>query len=138
METRKFMTANIRMPVEIFEDGSYKIYTDLYKIDFSDSLDDPDLMKVCLSNTDLDSDSDSDAKSCIDETADTPFIERITQILAKEIKPHRNRTSTNTTFKHFLPLRKSRMRFSRKQKDPIRINSSTEDADLLEVKTATA
>ena len=47
METRKFITANIRMPVEIFEDGSYKIYTDLYKIDFSDSLDDPDLMKVC-------------------------------------------------------------------------------------------
>jgi hypothetical protein len=136
METRKFITANIRMPVEIFEDGSYKIYTDLYKIDFSDSLDDPDLMKVCLSNTDLDLDADAD--SCIEDPDQPSFIEKITQILANEIKPRRNRVSTNTTFKHFFPLRKSRMRFSRKQKEPIRINSSTEDAGLLEVKTAPA
>jgi hypothetical protein len=124
------MTAMIQMPVEIFEDGSYKIYTDLYKIDFSDSLDDPDLMNVLLSNLDLD--------SCIEESETPSFIEKITQILANEIKPRRNRTSVNTSFKHYSPSQKSKMRFSRKRKEPIRINSSTEDAGLLEVKMAKA
>jgi len=136
MENRKFMTAMIQMPVEIFEDGSYKIYTDLYKIDFSDSLDDPDLMNVLLSNLDLDSYADAD--SCIEESENPSFIEKITQILANEIKPRRNRTSVNTSFKHYSSSQKSKMRFSRKQKEPIRINSSTEDAGLLEVKMAKA
>ena len=136
MTTRKFMTAMIQMPVEIFEDGSYKIYTDLYKIDFSDSLDDPDLMNVLLSNLDLDSDADAD--SCIEESENPLFIEKITQILANEIKPRRNRTSVNTSFKHYFPSQKSKMQFSRKRKEPIRINSSTEDAGLLEVKMAKA
>ena len=48
METRQFMTAIIQMPVEIFKDGTYQIYTDLYKIDFLSSLDDPDLRNACM------------------------------------------------------------------------------------------
>jgi hypothetical protein len=65
-------------------------------------------------------------------------MEKITQILAKEIKPRRNRVSTNTTFKNYSALRKSTMRFSRKNKEPIRINSGTEDVGLLEAKTELA
>jgi hypothetical protein len=130
MANRKFMTAILRIPVEIFEDESYQIYTDLYKIDFSDSLDDPDL--IASLTPELESETQESPSAIV------PFIEKITQILANEIKPRRNRTSTNTTFKNYSSLRKSNMRFSRKQKDPIRINSSTEDADLFGAKTETA
>lgn len=133
MTTRKFMTAIIRMPVEIFDDGTYKIYTESYKIDFSDLEDECELLSY------LPEDSDDGEISVVEEEEDTspprePFMERITQILAKEIKPRRNRVSTNTTFKNYSALRKSTMRFSRKNKDPIQINSSTEDAGLLEAK----
>jgi|LauGreDrversion4_2_1035121.scaffolds.fasta_scaffold288471_2 hypothetical protein len=146
METRQFMTAIIQMPVEIFKDGTYQIYTDLYKIDFLSSLDDPDLRNACM-NTDSsvseeeedDPDLESEGGEDVDEEPQTPLIETITQILAREIKPRRrNRTSANTSFKQYLPSRKSNMRFSRKQKDPIHISSGTEDAGLLEAKTATA
>ena len=137
MTTRKFMTAIIRMPVEIFDDGTYKIYTESYKIDFSDLEDESELLSY------LPEDSDDGEISVVEEEEDTspprePFMERITQILAKEIKPRRNRVSTNTTFKNYSALRKSTMRFSRKNKEPIRINSGTEDVGLLEAKTELA
>ena len=137
MTTRKFMTAIIRMPVEIFDDGTYKIYTESYKIDFSDLEDESELLSY------LPEDSDDGEISVVEEEEDTspprePFIERITQILANEIKPRRNRVSTNTTFKNYSALRKSTMRFSRKNKEPIRINSGTEDVGLLEAKTELA
>jgi hypothetical protein len=134
METRKFMTALIRMPVEIFDDGTYKIYTDLYKINISDSLDDSELYDALLTESPSDSDSESDQEPSEKE----PFIERITEILAKEIKPRRNRVSENASFKNYSSLRKSNLRFSRKQKDAIHINSNTMDAGLLEVKTEQA
>jgi hypothetical protein len=131
------MTAIIRMPVEIFDDGTYKIYTESYKIDFSDLEDESELLSY------LPEDSDDGEISVVEEEEDTstprePFIERITQILANEIKPRRNRVSTNTTFKNYSALRKSAMRFSRKNKEPIRINSGTEDVGLLEAKTELA
>jgi hypothetical protein len=131
------MTAIIRMPVEIFDDGTYKIYTESYKIDFSDLEDESELLSY------LPEDSDDGEISVVEEEEDTspprePFIERITQILANEIKPRRNRVSTNTTFKNYSALRKSTMRFSRKNKEPIRINSGTEDVGLLEAKTELA
>ena len=130
------MTAIIRMPVEIFDDGTYKIYTELYKIDFSDLVDETELLSY------LPEDSDDGEISVAEEEEEspnsTPFMEKITQILAKEIKPRRNRVSTNTTFKNYSALRKSTMRFSRKNKEPIRINSGTEDVGLLEAKTELA
>ena len=136
MTTCKFMTAIIRMPVEIFDDGTYKIYTELYKIDFSDLVDETELLSY------LPEDSDDGEISVAEEEEEspnsTPFMEKITQILAKEIKPRRNRVSTNTTFKNYSALRKSTMRFSRKNKEPIRINSGTEDVGLLEAKTELA
>lgn len=132
MANRRFVTAILRIPVEIFEDETYQIYTDLYKIDFSDSLDDLDFIASLIPESKPESESQESPSVIV------PFIEKITQILANEIKPRRNRTSSNTTFKNYSSLRKSNMRFSRKQKDPIRINSSTEDADLLGAKTETA
>ena len=153
MSDRKFMMATISMPVEIFEDGSHRIYTELYKIDFSESIEDSEILDSIMKisggeiGTDSDSDSDSDSEKSMEEPEESTFIEKISQILASEIKPRRA-PSLNTSFKVY-PHRRStskNLRFSRKTREAIHItdedcalsNSNKAVADSPEVKMETA
>ena len=111
MSNRKFMTAIIHIPVEIYDDGSHKIYTDLYTIDFSNNI--TSSMWEHFNTPEPDTPEQVESPPSIEET--------IYHILSHEIKPRRNKTSQNTTFK--LPAYSKKLsRFSRKSKEhPIQI-----------------
>ena len=151
------MMATISMPVEILGDGSHHIYTELYKIDFSESIDDSEILDSITKIRPDKSESGSDdtiSEEAQDESIEEQeksdeftFIEKISQILASEIKPRRA-PSLNTSFKVY-PHRRStskNIRFSRKTRGAIHItdedcalsNSNKAVADSPEVKTETA
>ena len=147
MSDRKFMMATISMPVEIFEDGSHRIYTELYKIDFSESIEDSEILDSIMKISGGEIGPDSDSEKSMEEPEESTFIEQISQILASEIKPRRA-PSLNTSFKVY-PHRRStskNLRFSRKTREAIHItdedcalsNSNKAVADSPEVKMETA
>lgn len=127
IDGRYFMLASIQIPVELFTDGTYKIYTENYKIEFQDEIKDPDMLEAIRNAPP----SEENAPS---------MIESITRILSDEIKPRRKHAPSNTSFKVYPSHRKTpkHLRYSRKARDPIQIlpdavepesSSDREDAD---------
>jgi hypothetical protein len=136
IDGRSFLLASIQIPVEMLDDGSHKIHGDIYKIDFLDTVSDPDMLAAIRQIY-----ADREDAPTNDSSEDAPsMMEELTRILAEEIKPRRTSPPQNSSFKKYVPQihRKTpkQLRFSRKSRDnPIQIiddpssSSDKEDAD---------
>jgi len=112
---KKYMMATIRMPVEIFEDGSHEIHTDLYSVDFSQPMLDfmsDSLKKMDTIQEEEDSEENKEITPSVRQDPNPTFEESIIRILAEEIKP-RGRRQINTSFKVYKKSNRN-VRFSRK------------------------
>jgi len=141
---KKYMMATIRMPVEIFDDGSHEIHTDLYSVDFSQPM--SEFMLESLKTLDsiqeepeeqededaAEEDEDEEQKEPTKDTRQIQsvsqdpkptFEESIARILAEEIKP-RCRRQINTSFKVYKKSNRN-IRFSRKVVEYVDSNSNT-------------
>lgn len=148
IDGRSFLLASIQIPVEMLDDGTHKIHGDIYKIDFSDTISDPDMLasirQLYADKERASTKEDASTKerdSTKHSSEDPPsMMEELTRILAEEIKPRRTSPPHNSSFKKYVSHKHRKtpkqLRFSRKTREtPIQIiddlssSSNREDAD---------
>jgi hypothetical protein len=120
IDGRSYLLASIQIPVEMLEDGSHKIHSDIYKIDFLDSINDPEMLESIRKLYGI---HDTSSQK---EDQPTSMMDQITRILSDEIKPRRHTQPQNSSFKKYVSHihRKTpkQLRFSRKTREtPIHI-----------------